>query len=370
MRLTRFTCRGFRGLAETSFDPSPGINIIQGGNAQGKTSLLEAILYAATARSHRTNTDSELVQYGAEGFSLRAQATRCDREYAVEAISWKGVKRFKVNGVPQTRISDILGKINVVMFSPEDVGLVKGGGAARRRFLDMALSQINAPYLYALQQYRQALRQRNELLRDTPRMTAQEEALLDVWDAQLIQHGQVLIRERQAFLVQLGRYAVEAYTKIASTEKTEAETLRVAYEPDVESPEALQPVLIKARPSDIRRRATQRGPHRDDIAILIADKIARNFASQGQQRTAALALRLAEVALAHERTQEYPILMLDEVLAELDPARSRHLFDAIGPEVQCLMTTAQPARSIMHQEDSLPTCTLFTMENGVLAHVE
>ena len=354
MHLIQFMCTGFRILTEICFEPAPGINVIVGDNAQGKTSLLEAILFAATARSHRTNIETELVRHGESWFQLRARAARSDREIALELNWWKGVKRFKVNGVLQTRVSDILGKLNVVLFSPEDIIHVKGAGANRRRFLDMELSQISPAYLNALQQYRQVLRQRNELLRgESPNPD-----LLDAWDAQLAEHGIVLTREREDFVRELSKRATDAYKHIAGGEK-----LSLAYQPDVAPGESLGAVLAKTRATDVRRGATTRGPHRDDLLIEVAGQPARSFGSQGQQKTAALALRIAEIELVRERTGEYPVLMLDEVLAELDEHRSRLLFDAVDAQVQCVITTAAAAThpAVFHREDAV-----YRIERGVL----
>jgi len=343
MHLVRFTCEGFRSLRSVAFDPAPGINLIAGDNAQGKTSLLEAILFAATARSHRALSETELVRAGADFFQIRAEARRDPRAVSIDARWYQGVKRFRVNGVLQTRISDILGKLCVVLFSPEDIALIKGTAAHRRKFLDMELSQISPRYLGALQLYRQSLRQRNEALR----AAVPDAALLDAWDSQLIQHGAVLMQERQAFIDRLSHYAAESYRRVAG-----GETLAIAYEPDAASPDDFAKILAKGRPGDIRRRATMRGPHRDDLDFRVEDRSARAFASQGQQKTAALAVRMAELELVKERTGEYPVLMLDEVFSELDEHRSRQLIESLAPGVQCLLTATDPHRrhSLLHCE--------------------
>lgn len=334
MIITRVQCRNFRCLETVDFVPAPGLNVIRGDNAQGKTSLLEAVLYAATSKSHRTNVEQELARHGGEGFQVQIDAIRADREVALSAAWWKGQKRFKVNGVPQTRLSEILGRVHVVFFSPEDVELVKGGAAARRLFVDMELSQMDTGYLAALQRYRQALRQRNELLR----APSPDPALMEPWDAQLVQHGALLMARRVEYVHELAAAAARAHELIAP-----GETLALTYAPDAGAPEDLARVMKSALASDLRRRVTSRGPHRDDIEIAIGAHAARSHASQGQQKTAALAIKLAEVALVHARTGEHPVLMLDEVLAELDEHRARQLFRAVPEAVQCLVTTASPA---------------------------
>ena len=353
MYLEQLTCKGFRGLSNIQFRPAPGLNVICGRNAQGKTSVLEAILFLATSKSHRTNAEKELVQHGAEGFRLQGQVRRMDREVEIVAAWWNGVKRFKVNGVAQSRVSDILGKVNVVLFSPEDVALVKGAAGLRRRFLDMELSQLQPHYLNALQQYRQVLRQRNQILRDRH----PDPALIAVWDTQLATHGATLMTERKAFLTDLGVRSRAAYRAIAAEED-----LTLVYQPDVKS-EPLEDLFRRTHTSDIRRGMTTRGPHLDDFEFVIADRPARSFASQGQQKTAALAVKLAELELVKSRIGEYPILMLDEVLAELDERRAEQLHAAIGPEAQCLLTTAHvDARTPLPLADG----ARFVVEGGRL----
>ena len=353
MYLNELTCTGFRCLTDIRFEPIRGINIVRGENAQGKTSLLESILFAATSRSHRTNLETDLVAHDAEGFQLALDVSREDREVSLQVNWWHGEKRVKVNGVAQTRMSDVLGKVRLVFFCPEDIALVKGSASVRRKFLDMELSQLNPAYLAALQQYRQVLRQRNELLRaKTP-----DAAQLDAWDQQLIRHARVLITERAAFAKELGRFASLAYQAIAQEEE-----MALVYRPHTGADE-LEESLRASRASDLRRKQTTHGPHRDDIEITIGPELARSHGSQGQQKSAALAVKLAELELVKSRTGEYPILMLDEVLAELDAKRSEHLFDAIHPDVQCILTTTD--LDVRGRTDGRDTAD-FLMEQGRL----
>lgn len=352
MQLLRFECRGFRCLADQAFEPGPRVNVVRGDNAQGKTSILEGILFAVTSKSHRTSVESELARHGEDGFHLALQGRRAGREVAIHAHWYRGTKRFKVNGVYQARVSDVLGQFPVVLFSPDDIDLVKGSAVERRRFLDMELSQVAPAYLNALQQYRQALRQRNELLRAHEPDNDQ----LDAWDEQLVRHGAVLVRHRQEFLGALGDHTAEAYRRIASGER-----LELRYQPDV-SEDLLRETFKKVRRADVRRQMTTRGPHRDDVELLVAGEPARNFGSQGQQKSTALALRLAEVSLLRERIGEYPVLMLDEVLSELDDHRSRQLFSAINDEVQCILTTTESNR----RESLFGPSAFYRIERGCL----
>jgi DNA replication and repair protein RecF len=354
MHLTRFYCRSFRCLREIDLQPGPGINLIRGRNAQGKTSLLEAIFFAATSKSHRTTIESDLAQSGADEFHIRIDVQRTQREVVLETHWWKGQKRVKINGVAQKRLSDMLGKVGVVLFAPEDIALIKSGSAIRRRFLDMALSQLEPAYLAALQNYRQVLRQRNELLR----AQRPDTSLLDVWDVQLAREGEIVVELRTEFVNDLSKLAAEAYGHIAA-----GEALSLAYAPDCPTG-TLADILRAKRDSDIRRKMTVHGPHRDDIEIAITGNPARSHASQGQQKSAALALRLAEMDYAHARTGELPVLLLDEVLAELDAQRAAQLFDAIPAAAQCFITTTDLARVVV--PDTRPTIE-FVIEAGSLA---
>ena len=354
MYLQELHCHGFRCLTDVRFTPERGLNVIRGRNAQGKTSLLESILFAATSKSHRTSTETDLVAHGSDGFRIALHVERADRQVVLEVNSWQGEKRVKVNGVPQSRMSETLGKVRVVLFSPEDIALVKGSASIRRKFLDMELSQLSPVYLGALQQYRQVLRQRNELLR----ASKADDGQLDAWDQQLIKHGRVIIQERAAFTKELGEFAAKAYTAIAREEE-----LRLHYRPDTLA-EDLEVALQEARTVDLRRKQTSHGPHRDEIEFEIAGKPVRSHASQGQQKSAALAVKLAELELVKERTDEYPILMLDEVLAELDADRAEHLFDAIDDEVQCLLTTTD-----LNHATGATTATNFRIEHGELSRI-
>lgn len=330
MTLTQLTCTRFRCLADTDFRPGPGLNVVRGANAQGKTSLLEALLYLATARSHRTPRETELVRYGEEGFRIAARVDRVDRTITLDAVWQQGVKRFRVNGVAQPRLSDILGKMNVVSFFTEDIGILRGPASQRRRMMDIELSKIDPEYLRALQRYRQVLRQRNELLRQE----RPAPALLDAWDAQLAEYGAVLMKARAAFVEHLGRAAACFYRHIAG----ETERIEVVYRPDIKLDASIEDTVADARDADLKQGMTTRGPHRDEMELGINDRSARYFASQGQQRTGALALKLAAVDLARRQAGEYPVLALDDVLSELDAARAARLIKAIPAGVQSVVT--------------------------------
>ncbi len=336
MELVRLICGDFRCLEAVDFRAEPGMNVIRGDNAQGKTSLLEALFYVVTSRSHRTSTEAELARHGCAGFRIEAQVHRVDRDVALEVTWWKGAKRVKVNGVAQNRVSDILGKAHVVLFSPEDTILVRGSASHRRKFLDMTLSQLSPAYLTALQQYRRSLRQRNETLRSDG--CPVDPQLVEAWSVPLAEHGATLMKYRNDFVKQLGAHAERSYGEL-----TRGESLEAAYSPDIQPDDVFLDVLKQTFVSDVKRGVTTRGPHRDDFELTIAGSPARNYASQGQQKSAALSLRWAELAVIAEEIGDYPILLLDDVLSELDESRSQRLFNALDDDVQCLLTTTKPS---------------------------
>ena len=354
MHLTSLHTRCFRGLAETLFEPGIGVNIIYGANAQGKTSVLEAVLYAATTRSHRTTADTELAQHGHNEFHVTANAAADGCPISIEAHWWKGAKRFKVNGLAQPRLSDILGRVCVTFFSPEDIALIKGAASNRRLFLDMELSQLHPPYLRALQQYRQALRQRNELLRKHDC----DADMLAVWEVQLATHGKVLVDEREEAIKELSVLAADLYARLI-----EDEPLTLAYQPDISDANAIEETLQKTRASDMQRKNTGRGPHRDELDIQIAGKSARSYGSQGQQKSAALILKLAEVEFMRRRLGEYPVVLLDEAPAELDADRARRLLTAVPEAAQAIITTAQPIEMLPVSREK---AAIFHIEGGRL----
>lgn len=275
-----------------------------------------------------------MVCTGHDRFHVRGDVCRQEGALTIEAHWWKGEKRFKINGVTQSRVSDILGRLCVAFFSPEDVYLVRGTAALRRRFLDIALSSVDASYLHALQDYRHALRQRNRILREP----GTAPALLDAWDGRLADSGTILVRERTAFVKPLAEYVTKTSAAISPNE-----ALSLAYCPSVSQDASLHEVLLQNRALDLRHGVTMRGPHRDDLEFLMEGRGARRFASQGQHRTAALSLKLAELQLVRERIGEYPVLLLDDVFSELDAKRSAGLFAVLDPQVQCLLTTADAA---------------------------
>ena len=325
MHITRLELRQFRNYEEAELRPCEGVTVLYGNNAQGKTSLLEAIVLACTGRSHRTSRDKELIRWGQEAGRVFVQAEKRDGSHEVEMLL-SGLRRktVKVNGSVLQRTGELMGHVNGVLFAPEDLRMVKDGPAERRRFIDMELSQIKPSYYYALQHYAHALMQRNKLLRDIALKPSLSDMLED-WDAQLARYGAAIMRERQAFIALISDSAHENHLEISGGQ----EDLKARYVPSLDAQDEPAQALLKAlrvaRDVDIRRGTTSVGPHRDDLTLTLSGMDVRVYGSQGQQRTTALSLKLAELDIMRREIGEWPVLMLDDVMSELDPRRRRQL---------------------------------------------
>lgn len=322
--------RNFRNYEALTLRPCDGVNVLVGDNAQGKTNVLEAAYLTCAGRSHRTRQDRELIRWGAEFASARVEAQRRDGSHEVEVILPANARRIiKIAGQKASRSGELMGHVTGVIFSPEDLGLIKDGPAERRRFMDIAISQLRPSYYYALQRYARALKQRGEMLR------TQKYAALDEFDMELARSGSEIMRHRKWYVSKMNEASREVHGHISMSR----EELRVEYRPGIG--EDMIEALRNARDNDIRRMTTSVGVHRDDVAILIDGHEARLFGSQGQQRTAALSLRLSELTVMKNESGEWPLLMLDDVMSELDPARRRQLVKFLSG-VQTLITCTDP----------------------------
>lgn len=337
MRIERLRLMNFRNYEKAEVRPAPGVTVLYGENAQGKTNLMEAVHLCCVGRSQRTSRDRELVRWGEKEAYVQADVRRRDgpRQVGVALFpAEQKKKKITLNGEPVRRIGELMGQVNAVLFSPDDLRLVKDGPDGRRRFLDMEISQLQPAYFYALQRYARALNQRNGLLRELQGNPGSSLAsTLEEWDAMLAQTGAVIVQRRLRYLAMLGEKALMVHQDLSGGR----EKLLLKYvgcEPDEQT---LLMQLRAARGEDIRRGFTGTGPHRDDYKIIINGKDARAFASQGQQRTAALSMKLAEIEVMREETDEAPVLLLDDVMSELDVSRRRMLLSRIG-DVQTIIT--------------------------------
>jgi DNA replication and repair protein RecF len=381
--LTRF--RNF-GAQEAVF--SPGLNLLSGPNGHGKTNLLEAIHYGCLAHSQRTRKDKELIQWGASSFVLRlmgeigAQTHSQSVEYAET-----GHKRVKVDGRESKRLSDLLGHFSVVSFSPEDLDLIRGGPQLRRRYLDVLLCQFSREYLDALRHYNGALKQRNSLLKQMGGRkgpAAEGEAaggapgdadlaesrprygsdVLEAYDAPLIEHGARINMLRRRALAELAPLAADNYRFISDAGEELSMGLAGGVSEagdEAEWKEAFRRKLASLRAAERETGQTLAGPHREDLAIDLAGRPARDFGSQGQKRSVALSLKLASASLLEAKRGQAPILLLDDVFAELDETRRRRIGDRVRGKGQVFIANPRAADLPFEPEKTLQ------IRQGILA---
>ena len=332
MRIESIELLNYRNYENLRMDFSAGTNILYGDNAQGKTNILESIYMGCTTRSHRGSKDRDIIRFGQEESHIKLQVIRdgvpCRIDMHLKKNKAKGAA---VNGVPIHRASELFGLVNVVFFSPEDLNLIKNGPAERRRFLDMELCQLDKVYVHHLVQYNKIVNQRNRLLKELAFKPEYEETL-DIWDEQLCRYGRQVIAFRKTFIRQLN----DIIRPVHETLSGGTEQLRLEYEPNTE-PDQMAASLARGRETDKKMKTTGTGPHRDDICFLVNGMDIRKFGSQGQQRTAALSLKLAEIELVKSVIRDYPILLLDDVLSELDGKRQEQLLAGIH-HIQTLIT--------------------------------
>ncbi|MCT1577201.1 DNA replication/repair protein RecF [Oceanobacillus kimchii] len=351
---------------EIAFDDQ--INVIIGENAQGKTNLMEAIYVLSFARSHRTPREKELIQWDKDYAKIEGRITKRNQSVPLQiSITSKG-KKAKVNHLEQHRLSDYIGSVNVVMFAPEDLTIVKGAPQIRRRFMDMELGQIQPTYIYHLAQYQKVLKQRNHLLKQLQRKPNSDTTMLEVLTDQLIEHASILLERRFIYLELLRKWAEPIHRGISR----ELEQLEIQYSPTIEVSEEANKEKIgniyQMKFSDVKQKEIERGttlvgPHRDDLIFYVNGKDVQTYGSQGQQRTTALSIKLAEIELIYQEVGEYPILLLDDVLSELDDYRQSHLLNTIQGKVQTFVSTTS-VEGIHHE--TLQQAELFRVTNGVV----
>ncbi|MCQ2569315.1 MAG: DNA replication/repair protein RecF [Limosilactobacillus sp.] len=368
MQLTHLSLRNFRNYAALELDFKPGVNVLIGENAQGKTNLLEAIHVLALTRSHRTSRDRDLIGWGGKTALIQGVVTRQAGKLPLELqINSKG-KRVKVNHLFQPRLSTYVGHLNVVLFAPEDLELVKGAPQVRRQFMDTEFGQMSSGYLYHLTQYHHQLQQRNQYLKQVKLGGKFDDVLWQVLTEQLVASGAAIIVKRGQLLQQLEKWAQVLHEHISV--QREQLTLRYITQVELtaESNETTVAASLMARYNEVKTREIKLGtslvgPHRDDVQFLVNEQNVQKFGSQGQQRTTALAVKLAEIDLMHEQTGEYPLLLLDDVLSELDDNRQTHLLTAIQDKVQTFLTTTSlngVAQQLIHDP------AIFEIEAGTI----
>jgi DNA replication and repair protein RecF len=360
----------FRNYLQLSLEFSPGLNVIHGDNAQGKTNLLESIYFLSTGKSHRTSRDAELIQEGQTGLIAKATVTRRTGNLSLElAFGLEKRKQLKINGVHEHRIAHLVGNLGTVFFSPDDLQLVKGPPSSRRRFLDIEISQLSQTYLHHLIAYNRVVQQRNTLLKQEH----VDPSLMEIYDQQLVETGAQIIARRSQAVARLAPLAAHYHELLASGREklTLQYSSQGAADGEITSVEQarerLWSLVQQRRREEIRRQITLVGPHRDDLGFWISGSDARLYGSQGQQRTAVLALKLAELQYMFEELGEYPVLLLDDVASELDPHRRHFLLHAVQEGVQTFVSCTDLEDLMVRQ---WPTeHRLFRVRSGTIEQI-
>lgn len=340
-------------LLDMTFDSKT--NILYGDNAQGKTNILEALYLSGTTKSHRGTKDRDLIQFGRDESHLETIVEKNGMEFQIDMhLKKNSPKGIAINKIPIRKASELFGIVHFVFFSPEDLNIIKDGPAGRRRFIDLELSQIDKVYLSNLSNYNRIINQRNSLLKELYR---QEHLMdtLDIWDMQLAQYGEKVMEGRQKFIQQVNQIISDIHYKLTGGR----ERISLSYESSIGNL-SLEQALKKNRERDIRMKSTSVGPHRDDLCFLSGDLDIRKFGSQGQQRTAALSLKLSEIELVKEVIRDTPILLLDDVLSELDKHRQNYLLDSIH-DIQTVITCTGLDEFVNHR---FSINKIFRVESG------
>ncbi|RRF96904.1 MAG: DNA replication/repair protein RecF [Lachnospiraceae bacterium] len=349
----------FRNYERLSIEFDPSTNIIYGDNAQGKTNILEAICVSGTSRSLRGSRDREMIRFGQDEAHIRTIVEKDSNEYRIDIHLKKNhSKGIAVNKIPIKKSSELFGILNIIFFSPEDLSIIKSGPEKRRRFIDMELCQIDKIYLYNLTEYNKALNQRNRLLKDIVR----NKKLLDtlpVWDDKLAEFGSKIIKRREQFVEEIAPVVNVLHREISN----EREDVKLFYEKNI-SADGMREALDFSFDNDMRLGSTTKGPHRDDLRFDLGDVDLRKYGSQGQQRTAALSLKLSEVSMMEKETGEKPVLLLDDVLSELDSRRQKDLLKSLS-DTQTLITCTGLDDFVKNQ---YKVNKIFEIRNGVVVN--
>ena len=335
--------KNFRNYESLEINFDKDTNILYGDNAQGKTNILEAVYLCGTTKSHRGSKDKEMIRFGEEEAHIRMMLKKNDLSYKIDMHLKKNkAKGVAINGLPIHKARELFGIINLVFFSPEDLNIIKNGPGERRRFIDLELCQLDSVYLTELASYNHIVNQRNKLLKDiytNPKLRD----TLDIWDMQMVQYGNQIIEKRKIFVNELNEIARDIHKNLTGG----IEELEVIYEPSADS-SSFAEEIERNKEKDIRMKLTSVGPHRDDLMFMVNGIDIRKYGSQGQQRTAALSLKLSEIYLVKKKIKDTPVLLLDDVLSELDSNRQNYLLESIN-DIQTLITCTGLDDFVNHQ---------------------
>ena len=347
--------KNYRNYKELHMEFNQGTNILYGDNAQGKTNILEAIYVCCTSKSHKNAKDRDMIRFRQDESHIKLQIRKNRVPYRLDMHLKKNkAKGIAINRIPIRKASELFGIANVIFFSPEDLNIIKNGPSERRRFIDMELCQLNKLYVHSLVQYNKALLQRNKLLKQIAYKPSLIDTL-DIWDEQLVLYGTKIIKSRTKFLEMLSEIVTENNIKLTGGR----EHVKVFYEPDILD---FSRKLKENREKDMHFCNTGVGPHRDDICFINDDIDIRRYGSQGQQRTCALSLKLAEIELVKKIIGDTPVLLLDDVLSELDRNRQNFLLESIS-DIQTIVTCTGLEEFI---DKSLALDRIFKVTNGTV----
>ena len=332
MNIRSIELHDYRNYEDLKIEFQNGTNILYGDNAQGKTNILEAAYLSGTTKSHRGSKDREIIRFEKPEAHIRTIVEKGNSEYRIDLhLKRRESKGIAINGVPIKKASELFGFLNIIFFSPEDLNIIKNGPSERRRFLDAEICQLDKIYLSDLTRYNKVLAQRNRLLKE---IEDNKELIstLSIWNQQLLQYGKRIIRRRREFIGRLNELIHPIHERLTGGK----EYLVLKYEPDTAEND-FEIALLSAEQRDLRQLSTTVGPHRDDLFFQVNDIDVRRYGSQGQQRTSALSLKLAEIELVKNTIHEPPVLLLDDVLSELDQNRQNFLLQSIG-DIQTIVT--------------------------------
>lgn len=332
MIVESLSLKNYRNYENLNLNFNNGINIFYGNNAQGKTNILEAVYMSGTTKSHRTSKDLELIRFREEESHISTVVKKNGISHKIDIhLKNNKSKGVAIDGIPIKKASELYGMINFVFFSPEDLNIIKNGPAEKRRFMDVELCQLNKIYLSDLAKYNKIIIQRNKLLKDLFFRNDLSDTL-DIWDLQLCEYGQRIIEMRESFAERLNDIIFGIHHSLSGGK----ENLKIVYLKNCEK-ENLMEQLKLSREKDLKLKTTSVGPHRDDLGFYFDHMDVRKYGSQGQQRCAALSLKLSEIELVKSTTGDTPILLLDDVLSELDKNRQNYLLNHIH-DIQAMIT--------------------------------
>ena len=342
MYINKIKLLNFRNYEEQEILLNPSINIFYGDNAQGKTNIIEAIFLCAIGKSFRTSKDKEMINFNKENASVYIEYKKVDREGNIK-IEIDNKKNIYINGIKIKKLSELLGKINIVIFTPDDIQILKEGPQKRRRFLDIMIGQLRPNYVHILNLYNKTLEQRNNYLKQI-KIENKPEEMLEIWDEKLAEYGEKIFLYRNEFIEKLKEKINDIHSEITENK----EILKIEYESDCKNKDEYLKLLKERRKLDIIKGFSTKGVHRDDFVIYINNELVNIYGSQGQNRTVILSLKIAEMQVIYDEIGEYPILLLDDFMSELDEKRRKNFLEKIENK-QVIITCTDKIENINNE---------------------